>query len=290
MKKQITCIFAVVLICSMGVQALAFGGSPVPNGSPPQGWPPPEESVEAGAMAGAPRGDRHGLFQARDEFNGERPEAPNSQSGEMSDEYRAKIEAIMAEREEKLAAFVLSLSAEQKALFEAMAPQMVKPEEGQQPVKPDEAAMKAMSEACEALKSSLSEAQKAVFDELFEKQNRSFAMSGGQHREMSDEERAKMEAAIAEREEKLAAFVLSLTAEQKALFEAMAPQMVKPEEGQQPVKPDEAIMAAMKTNQEAFSASLSEAQKTIYDELFGKSLGKRFDKPQHRMPGGAQNQ
>ena len=102
----------------------------------------------------------------------------------------------------------------------------------------------------------------------------------GKHSTMTDEQKAHMEAVHTAHTENLNAFLQSLTDAQKALYEAMKPQVAKPDEGQRPEKPDEASMKAamqqMKENQEAFIASLSEAQKTLYDELFGKHDGFGF--------------
>jgi len=101
--------------------------------------------------------------------------------------------------------------------------------------------------------------------------------ANGFHRELTDEQKTQMEDARKQQEEKLDAFISSLSSEQKTLFEAMMP--AKPTEGQmpdkntdgwQPAKPDGAAMEDMKQKREAFIASLSESQKTAYEELFGK--------------------
>ena len=85
----------VVLICAAATQVFAFGGGPAMDGSPRHGLPPSGESFEAGKI----------------------PEAPGGPHREITDEEKAKMEAMMAEREEKLNAFIASLSEEQKAAF-----------------------------------------------------------------------------------------------------------------------------------------------------------------------------
>jgi hypothetical protein len=91
---------------------------------------------------------------------------------------------------------------------------------------------------------------------------------GGLRKELSDDEKAQIEAERKLHEEKREAFINSLTEAQKALYEAMAPQIAKPAEGQPPAPPDKQEVQSMKEKQEAFIASLTEEQKTAYDELF----------------------
>ena len=119
---------------------------------------------------------------------------------------------------------------------------------------------------------------------------------GGKHglsfkKDFSDEEKAQMEATRAQHKEKMESFVNSLTSEQKALYDAMTPERpamvegsVPPErpqkadrsaDGQRHHKFDEAAMTAMKEKREAFIASLTDEQKTAYDELV-KPIGRGF--------------
>ena len=97
------------------------------------------------------------------------------------------------------------------------------------------------------------------------------APGGFLREEFTDSDKAEMEAARAEREGKIQAFINSLNSEQKALYEGMTP--VKPAEGQQPARPDETTLAAMREKQETFIASLSDSQKAAYDELFARHGG-----------------
>ena len=98
--------------------------------------------------------------------------------------------------------------------------------------------------------------------------------ANGFHRELTDEQKAQMGDFRKQREEKLEAFINSLSSEQRALYDAMTP--AKPVEGKQPVKPDDAAVKDMKQKHEAFIASLSESQKAAYDELFAKRHNKEL--------------
>ena len=93
---------------------------------------------------------------------------------------------------------------------------------------------------------------------------------------LTDEEKAQKEAAWAQHKEKCEAFINSLTAEQKALYDAMKPE--RPEIGQHPKKFDEAAKAAMKEKHEAFIASLTDEQKATFEELM-KPKGRGFKGP-----------
>ena len=93
-------------------------------------------------------------------------------------------------------------------------------------------------------------------------------MSRGFRGNISDEDRQRMEAAVTEHKEKLEAFIASLSDEQKALFESIAPKIEKPADGQFPSRPDGSELKSIKEKYDAFVASLSEAQKAAYDELF----------------------
>ncbi|MDR1755202.1 MAG: hypothetical protein LBR74_09980 [Eubacterium sp.] len=96
-------------------------------------------------------------------------------------------------------------------------------------------------------------------------------MGGGPNgfgKELTDEQKAEMETARAEREEKLNAFTNALSDEQKALYQAMIPD--QPSEGGE--KPDK---SAMRAKREAFMASLTDAQKTAYQELEPIHMWKR---------------
>ena len=172
MKKRLIAIVCVAtLVCSIGVtQAFAMG----PRGGMPGGMP---EGMERPAFGERPEGMPE--RPARGERPEGMPEKPDGMQGErfggrhggkfggMTDEQKAQMEAARAEREEKVNAFLASLSDEQKALYNDMMPQFTKPTEGQSPAKPDESAMQAMKEKQEAFVASLTEAQKAAYDELF---------------------------------------------------------------------------------------------------------------------------
>jgi len=179
MKKRLAAgVCAVIMALSVGtVQAFAARGNFWQGGNPPE-WKQQGERPEGKRGAQGKRG------------------VP----GELTEAEKAQIEAAKFQREEKLQAFINSLSKEQKALFEAIAPvkfsetkpQFVKPENGKPTSKPDaatmkamreerEAAMKAMKENKAAFISSLTESQKAAYDELFcvKGSRGSFEKSGG---------------------------------------------------------------------------------------------------------------
>jgi hypothetical protein len=131
----------------------------------------------------------------------------------------------------------------------------------------------------------------------------SFGQRGGrgERREISEADKAQMEAAMAQHKEKLDAFVDTLTAEQNALYEAMKPaapangqrfekpadgqrpamgqrnadgqRLERPADGQRPERPDNIQRperpdnSAMTEAREAFVASLTDEQKAAYEEL-----------------------
>lgn len=242
MKKKILAgIGATVLVCSIGtIQTFAFGGFSNSNGTASQDRP-------------------------RFEMTGE-------------------MQTAFEQRDEKLNSFLQTLTVEQKALYEAAMPQLTRNEIGQKSVKPDETVFSEIKEKQEAFIASLTEIQKTTYDELFgmtrlgygEPTNKSGIM-GRQNRELTDEEKAQIETAQAQREEKLSSFIQSLTDEQKTLFESINPQMGKSSEDKMTFKQGDTAVTAMKENMETFIASLSETQKTLYDKLMNKPF---------RVPGG----
>jgi hypothetical protein len=134
--------------------------------------------------------------------------------GEPDEEQLAQMEEAIAEREASLTAFVEGLTAEQKALYDAMMPVM--PADGEEFVKPDETAMQEMRANREAFLASLSDEQKETFESLH------FGHGGfGKGREMSEERQAQMDERRAEYEEKYNAFVGTLDESQKAAFEEL---------------------------------------------------------------------
>lgn len=181
---------------------------------------------------------------------------------ELTEEQKVAMEAKRAQQQEKLDAFVATLTSEQKALYEAMKPAAT---EGQAKEKPDEAAMAAIKAKEEAFVASLTDAQKAQYEELCSRE--------GNRVELTEEQKAQMEAKRAQYDEKLNAFPATLTSEQKAAYEAMTPQ--RPAEGAEMQKPDSASMTDMHAQRqaqlEAFLATLTDAQKVAYEEL--KSMG-----------------
>lgn len=181
---------------------------------------------------------------------------------ELTEEQKVEMEARRAQQQEKLDAFVATLTSEQKALYDAMKPTATK---GQTKEKPDETAMAAIKASEEAFIASLTDAQKAQYEELFSRK--------GNRGELTEEQKAQMEASRAQYEEKLNAFLATLTDSQKAAYEDMTPQ--RPAEGAQMQKPDSAGMTDMRAQRqaqaEAFLATLTDAQKAAYEEL--KSIG-----------------
>ena len=189
--------------------------------------------------------------------NGIREGMPGAYGGlrkELTDEEIAQIETERIEREEKISAFVETLSSEQKNLYDAAVPtqtekqQFERPSQGQ-PTKADETVIAEILQKRDAFVASLTESQKATYLELF-----------------------------GTREEKLEAFVSALNSSQKTLYDNMtSAQPQSPgtnfSRGQQPVMPDESVMAAMREKQEAFIASLSDTQKAVYQELSDRQSG-----------------
>ena len=228
-KRLMTCICLALIVCTIGAsQVYAAAGS---------------------VLRGKTLGERpEGI-----------PDAANVFHWELTDEQKARMEDVRIQREEKLNAFINSLSSEQKSLYDAMMP--AKPIEGQQRSKPGDAAMNEIKQKQEAFLASLSESQKAVYEELFAKPH---------NKELSDEQKSQMEYGRKQHEEKLNLFINSLNSDQKVLYEAMLP--TKLVEGQQRAKPDDAIMEGLKQRREAFIDSLSESQKTEYEELFAKQF------------------
>ena len=164
----------------------------------------------------------------------------------LTDAQKAQLQADQAQRDEKLQAFVDTLSSDQKALYDAMTP--AKPADGQQPARPDDAAMATMKANRDAFVASLTDTQKTAYDELF-------SMPGN----MGGLSSADMETMKAQFDEKVNAFTATLTDTQKAAFEALQP--AQPADGQQPAKPDDATMATMKANMDALSPHLQTRSK-----------------------------
>ena len=88
-----------------------------------------------------------------------------------------------------------------------------------------------------------------------------FRGRGFHGQELTEEQKAAMETAMAERKAKLDAFTSKLTTEQKALYDAMTPvEKKRPER-------DTAAMEAKKAEMEAFIAVLTTEQKALYDAM-----------------------
>ena len=236
-KKVIAGAVVVLLMCALGVaQALAAGAAPAAGESAPPGWP---AFVENGEMPGG----RHGAMF------GWNPDMTDEEKAEME----AGMEAAMVQREEKLKAFIESLNDEQKVAFNELFG-----EKG------------CMFGAMEGEGSGF--AGKPQFRQRGEggwDKPGAPGAPGGMRWELSEEEMAQMEAALLQQQEKLTAFMQTLNEEQKALYEAMAPKMIKPSEGQPPMMLDEAAITAIKEASEAFLASLTEEQKALYEEIMG---------------------
>ena len=184
-------------------------------------------------------------FAVAGDLPGGRFEAGIGWGEEPSAEEIAEREAAWAQRGEKLKAFIESLTEEQKAAFDELfggissTPDAAEPGFGGRP----------------------------QFRHKGGGGRENPGAPGGLRRELSEEERTQMEAARLQCEEKLATFLQTLSSEQKALYEAMTPQIDKPAAGQPPARLDENAFAAMKEAREAFIASLSEMQKALYDEI-----------------------
>jgi len=248
-KDLLAVIGAVVLICFIAT-ASVLAATSTGTGANTAGQPSATgQQLDANGMPGGSDGICKGMM--------------GKDGQALTDEQKAQMEAARAQREEKVNAFVATLNDDQKALYDAMAP--VKPADGQKQAKPDDAALAAMKEKQDAFVASLTDDQKTTYNELFAKRGG----RGGFPQEMTAEQKAQMDAARAQREEKVNAFVATLNDDQKALYDAMTP--VKPTDGQKPAKPDQAAMTAMKEKRDAFIQSLTDDQKAVYDGLFTKT-------------------